>query len=94
MEKWKVISRHPTYEVSNMGRVRNRKSGHILATNPTKSHPKPQVWLYCSLFRTTLQYNLARVVFDAFNDCHTSKIIRYRDNNPMNCKLDNLYVKL
>ena len=34
-EKWKRISTHPRYEVSNRGRIRNTKTGHILSNTKT-----------------------------------------------------------
>ena len=30
MEKWKEIAKYPNYEVSNMGRVRNKETKEIL----------------------------------------------------------------
>ena len=30
MEKWKEIEKYPNYEVSNMGRVRNKETKQIL----------------------------------------------------------------
>jgi hypothetical protein len=98
MEEWKTLWWNTRYEVSNLGRVRNRKSGKVLATNPTKSHRRPQVWLYTEYFGETLQYTLAKIVYWTFNNVYAestialSKRVKYRDGNPMNCKLENLYV--
>lgn len=96
MEIWRTISWNPLYEVSTKGRVRNRKSGKILTTNPTKSHKRPQVWLWTSHFGTTCQYTLARVVYSTFNPRHPifcNSHVYHRDGDVMNCKLNNLYVK-
>ena len=30
IEKWKAVDRHPNYEVSSMGKVRNSRTGNIL----------------------------------------------------------------
>ena len=98
MEEWKVILWNTRYEVSNKGRVRNTKTGRILSTNPTKSHKRPQVWLYDSYFGTTLQYTLARIVFFTFNtnvrfNMFNSNVhINHYDGNIMNCNLENLYI--
>ena len=96
MEQWKTLLWNTRYEVSNLGRVRNRKSGKILAANPTKSHKKPQIWLYTDYFGTTLQYTLSKVVYFTFNgmaaETMTNKRVKHRDGNVMNCKLDNLYI--
>lgn len=96
MEEWRTLWWNTRYEVSNLGRVRNRKSGKILATNPTKSHKKPQVWLYTEYFNTTLQYTLDKLVYFTFNSVSaevTNKRVHHRDGDIMNCKLENLYVK-
>ena len=96
MEEWKTLWWNTRYEVSNFGRVRNRKSGKILATNPTKSHKKPQVWLYTDYFSTTLQYTLDKLVYFTFNGISgelTKKRVYHRDGDIMNCRLDKLYVK-
>ncbi len=98
MEEWKVISWRPLYEVSNMGRVRNRKSGKILTTNPTKSHKHPQVWLYSEYWGSTGQFTLSHIVYNAFNEdgvyFNNGKVgerIGHRDGNIMNNRVENLY---
>ena len=35
LEKWKRIATHTGYEVSNRGRIRNKKTGHILSNTRT-----------------------------------------------------------
>ena len=95
-ERWRTLWWNTRYEVSNLGRVRNRKSGKILATNPTKSHKKQQVWLYMEYFDTTLQYTLDKLVYFTFNGVSaeaTRKRVFHRDGDIMNCKLENLYIK-
>ena len=96
MEEWRTLWWNTRYEVSNLGRIRNRKSGKILATNPTKSHKKPQAWLYMEYFNTTLQYTLDKLVYFTFNEVSadtTRKRVFHRDGDIMNCKLENLYIK-
>ena len=98
MEEWKTLWWNTRSEVSTFGSARNRKSGKILATNPTKSHKKPQVWLYTDYFSSTLQYTLAKIVYWTFNNVYAesaialSKRVKHRDGDIMNCKLENLYV--
>ena len=98
MEEWRRINWNSLYEVSNFGRVRNRKSGKILTTNPTKSHKRPQVWLWSDYFGTTCQHTLARLVYYTFNPTAGYGLdaigrVYHRDGDVMNCKLENLYVK-
>lgn len=94
-EIWKVIDWRPLYEVSNLGRVRNRKTKRILATNPTKSHKHPQVWLYSEYWGTTEQFTLSHIVYNAFkNDgINGSKNNRigHKNGDIMNNHIDNLY---
>ena len=35
VEKWKQIKTHPNYEVSSEGRIRNRRTGHVLSCTRT-----------------------------------------------------------
>lgn len=37
MERWKRIEEAVSYEISNMGRVRNRRTHRILSTSKTNS---------------------------------------------------------
>lgn len=40
MEIWKTVSKHPNYEVSTEGRVKNKTTGRILvATNDSRGYP-------------------------------------------------------
>ena len=97
-EVWKTIDWRPLYEVSNLGRVRNRNTGRILTTNPTKSHKHPQVWLYSEYWNATEQFTLSHIVYNAFaNDkVHFTyggkgQRIGHRDGNILNNKIENLY---
>lgn len=96
MEEWKTLWWNTRYEVSNMGRVRNKRTGRILTTNPTKSHRKPQVWLYTDYFGATCQYTLDKLVFYTFNGVASRSEVKrvfHKDGDITNCKLENLYVK-
>ena len=96
MEEWKTLWWNTRYEVSNLGRVRNKRTNKILTTNPTKSHKRPQVWLWTTYFGCSCQYTLARLVYATFHNCTNQfikKRIYHRDGDIMNCKLENLYVK-
>lgn len=96
MEEWKEISVDTRYEVSNMGRVRNKRSGHILSVKPTKSHKHPQVFLMGWAVR--LQLTVSHLVYNAFNendkvsfDRGVGTRIGHHDGNILNNKIENLY---
>ena len=94
-EIWRTIDWRPLYEVSNLGRVRNRKTGRILATNPTKSHKHPQVWLYSEYWRATEQFTLSHIVYNAFSNNRPSYYtdrIGHKDGDIMNNRFNNLYL--
>jgi hypothetical protein len=98
-EIWRTIDWRPLYEVSNLGRVRNRKSGKILATNPTKSHRHPQVWLYSEYWQASEQFTLSHIVYNAFkeddkvyyNNGRAGQRIGHYDGDITNNKIENLY---
>lgn len=102
MEVWAVIKYYGGYEVSNMGRVRNRRTKRILTTNPTKSHRHPQVFLQvCKGYKN--QITLSRLVYDTFclkdGWCSGANYwcevkghrIGHKDGNILNNRADNLY---
>ena len=93
-EIWRTIDWRPLYEVSNLGRIRNRRMKRILTTNPTKSHRHPQVWLYSEYWRTTEQFTLSHIVYNAFNNRTRSYTDRigHKDGDITNNCIDNLYL--
>jgi hypothetical protein len=63
LEQWKVIPAFPNYEVSNLGQVRNRNTGHILAQNINEYDV-----VFISIYKEGAQFkrSLARLVAKAF----------------------------
>ena len=102
MENWKVISFNENYEVSDKGRIRNRKTGHILSTKPTKSHKHPQVFLHGSMIFTKMQFTVSHIVYDHFvkgDDEPTTTgnwkaRIGHFDGNILNNEASNLFYEL
>lgn len=82
MEKWKEIEKYPNYEVSNMGRVRNKETKEILR----KTY---NIVIINGRFR-----NVAVMVLEAFKNVsmHNRKVY-YRDDDDSNCVLSNLSYK-
>ena len=103
MEIWKEVLNSSDYEVSNMGRIRNKKTRHILSVKPTKSHKNPQVFLGGYYMRK--QLTASHLVYDAFLlkpyekplyqsmywDGVKGNRIGYKDGNVNNIKAENLY---
>lgn len=82
MEKWKKIEKYPNYEVSNMGRVRNKETKEILR----KTY---NIVVINGMFR-----NVAVMVLEAFKNVsmHNRKVY-YRDDDCSNCALSNISYK-
>ena len=60
-EIWKVIDDFPSYEVSDQGRIRNKKNGHILSPVPDKGG-----YLRIHLGKDTVTKRIHRLVAIAF----------------------------
>jgi len=92
-ERWKIVTDYPLYEVSNMGRVRNSRSGRIMAL----ARHADSGWYYVGLSRNGKQTNIpvSRLVSDAFMreplDPDTS--ILHRDGDRSNNAVNNLVWK-
>ena len=82
MEKWKEIEKYPNYEVSNMGRVRNKETKQILR----KTY---NIVVINGKFR-----NVAVMVLEAFkNVSMNNRKVYYKDDDDSNCALSNLSYK-
>lgn len=88
-ELWKVVEKYPTYEVSSLGRVRNRKSLRIL-NHSIQSSGNAIVCL--SNNGSIKTYSICRLMLEAFRPCKDmDKLsIVYKDGNKSNNVLDNL----
>ena len=93
-ERWKTISQDERYEISSHGRVRNKKSGHILSCKPTKSHRHPQVFLAGNKWGR-LQPTVSHLVWQAFSGYPylESERIGHKDGNIFNNYIENLFSK-
>lgn len=81
-EIWKEIQKYPNFEVSNLGRVRNKETKEILF----KSY---NVVIINKRFR-----NVAVMVLEAFKNISMKyRKVYYRDDDYSNCALSNLSYK-
>ena len=84
-----------THEVSNFGRIRNKKTGNIMSIFIKDGVP---FWtMHCrypgSDYDLTLQFRVSHTVYSAFKgDCY-GKHVNHKDGNIFNNELDNLFIK-
>jgi hypothetical protein len=84
------------YQVSNMGRVRNKVTGHIMTPRKGQtSKASARVTLEGAVDHA-LTFNVSTLVWKTFaTNCREIEnvTISFKDGNPMNCKLSNLYIE-
>lgn len=90
MENWKVIKDRPKYEVSDHGRVRNRKTGRVLSPDMYKHKGYEFVGL-CGENDRKMKF-VHRLVAEAFidNDDPDCIEVNHIDGNKRNNHVDNL----
>lgn len=92
-EQWKTIP-HPfeKYEVSDLGRVRNKRTGHFLTPTLDK-----QTWCYRMYpvgGKKQLKRSAGVLVWNAFvGEIPPYHFVQYKDGNRRNLKVKNLYLK-
>lgn len=88
-ENWRVVATHPTYEVSDHGRVRNIDRQHILSVKNGR-RGGTRVLLYKHGTQTPYQVNrlVAMMFMDGFNP--RLAVLCY-DEDKQNNHIDNLY---
>lgn len=89
IEEWKTIEINQNYEISNLGRIRNKRTNYIL-----KPHTRPDG--YCSVlvltgFKKYSRVYIHRLVAKYFIPNPLNKpYINHKDFNPRNNCIDNL----
>lgn len=111
MEIWKPITKglyrysnliNEDYEVSNQGRIRNKKTGRVINPFLTQNGKKlrwtmhKQHYYWGGVYDQTLQFLVDKTVYMTFiNDVEGKYLysrIKHKDGNLMNNLFDNLYV--
>ena len=88
MEEWRRIRESNIYEVSNLGRVRNRRTGRIMRTSVTTSGYEMIQLHYDDSWH---MHRVHRLVMDAFYDGdHSNLDVNHIDGNKTNNNLENL----
>ena len=80
------------YEVSNLGKVRRTENGLLLKASPTGKHHRLQLKLRDiggTLYQNVM---LSHIVISSFrHEDVAGRRVEYKDKNPENCALENLY---
>jgi hypothetical protein len=87
--EWRVIPSFPNYEASNTGFIRRKKTEIQLKSRNIDNQREYQV---VSLFYNKVKYNkkVARLIWEAFNDCACGMTIDHIDRNKVNNNITNL----
>ncbi len=79
------------YEVSNLGRIRNKKTGNIITVSDAGYFTSHK--LLENGYNQSLTFKVSHAVYGSFiGKCHNKKIL-HRDGNKWNNELSNLYMK-
>lgn len=82
------------YEVSNTGKVRNKKTGKLLSQRRGQGPQQSYRVTLCGERDPRLNFNVSKLVYNAFCDPNQRVkeygIITFKDGDPSNCRFDNL----
>lgn len=89
MEQWVPVRGHPTYEVSNYGRVRNTETSVTLGARLNRRGGYLRVRL------DGRERYVHRLVYESFHDIDTTGMkIKHSDGDKLNNNLANLVVNI
>jgi len=92
IEFWKD-SPYIGYEASNLGRIRNKYTKHVMKQTANKSHKNPTVRLNRSMWGQ-VQLTACYLVYETFNgSIEGGHRLFHKDGNKFNNRLENLYLK-
>ena len=82
-----------TYQVSNLGNVRNKKTCKVLKRSASCGNSKIPKVQVVDRFGLGNSFNVAHLVYDMFGDQDSyCKKIKYKDGDSLNCNIENLYI--
>ena len=88
-EIWKVIKDAPNYSVSNLGRVKNNKTEHIMKTQKSEAYERVGLRCIDGKSHTKRVHRLVLEAFDPQEDT-TGLVVNHIDADHFNNKLENL----
>lgn len=96
-ERWTEIKGFSGYEVSNFGRIRrwkNTKGSQVGVTTLKKIalSKANRAVVSLSLHGKSRAYQVSRLVYSAFVEDVTNKFVLHKDDNPLNNRIENLYI--
>lgn len=101
MEKeiWKPIAQSlyymgikPIYEVSNTGKIRNKNTKRVLTLTPCNGNPNRLKVQVKDNYGMGLSLLASHVVYETFvGSCYEARV-KYKDGNPRNNAVSNLYI--
>lgn len=91
MEEWRTIAEYPNYQASSYGRIRNASTKEVLCWRAnTSRHTTPRVVLRKNNMGKTVR--VSKMIAETFLEKPAPDMhLRFRDNNPNNTSLMNLY---
>lgn len=91
IELFRIIVTNPGYEISNHGRIRNRKTGKILKPTQHRGPRDSTTYLRVELKNPRKKYLVHRLVASAFlENPNGYNRINHKDENGLNNNVDNL----
>lgn len=88
MEEWKQSEEFPSYDISDEGKVRNRKTGRILKTNISEKGYERVSLSENGVSKTRSIHTLVAETY--IPDYEVGMGVIHKDNNPLNNHADNL----
>lgn len=89
-ERWRYLPLAPQYKVSDHGRIRHIKTGHLLEPYFINGKLQHRVNLYDFTQGKSWCYNIGRLVLDAFVGPNDELEVMHIDADPLNNHLRNL----
>ena len=101
MEKeiWKPIAQSlyycgikPIYEVSNTGMIRNVKTKRVLKLTPYRGNTNRLMVQLRDSYGIGITLLASHVIYETFIDKCYEAHVKFKDNNPSNLTINNLYI--